>query len=329
MGWPVTVGAPVDVLFPEVWEPGKFDEGPAAMCMGSKPADLIPHMLTKYDWSGGTDHDVNRMNIARYVIERYRPQVLLVHLIELDHTEHSFGPDSKEAHEAAEHMDEFAGQIIESYEKAGLLEHTVVAVVSDHGFLPISQNFCINVLLREKGLIRFGAPAEEGAKTPSGPSKEWDAAGWVAGGSCAIMLHSADDKATLAKVREALAPYVGKPDSPIRRIIERDEIERLGANTQAALMLDAGDGFTFSPTLTGKQVVTPSTKTKGMHGQMPDRPGLGATFIVAGPGIRPGTLSEMRMLDVAPTLAATIGLKMPKAEGQVVPEVLAKTAQAK
>jgi predicted AlkP superfamily pyrophosphatase or phosphodiesterase len=114
--------------------------------------------------------------------------------------------------------------------------------------------------------------------------------------------------------------------------LERDEIERLGGNTQAVLMLDAGEGFTFSPTLTGKQVVSPSPKTKGMHGQMPDRPGLGATFIIAGPGIAPGhTLSEMRMIDVAPTLAATVGLKMPKAEGQVVSEVFttSKSPQTK
>ena len=227
-------------------------------------------------------------------------------------------------------MDDFAGQIIESYEKAGLLEHTVVAVKFRRRLSADLAELLHQRAPARKGLIRFGAPAEERRQDSLGASEESVSRGLGHGSSCAIMLHSADDKATLAETSRGSRAVRWKarlahpaPSSSAMRSM------RSGANTQAAPMLDAGDGFTFSPTLTGKQVVTPSTKTKGMHGQMPDRPGLGATFIVAGPGIRPGTLSEMRMLDVAPTLAATIGLKMPKAEGQVVPEVLAKTSQAK
>ena len=87
-------------------------------------------------------------------------------------------------------------------------------------------------------------------------------------------------------------------------------------------MLDAGDGWTFSGKLRGK--VEGDSRVRGMHGQMPDRPNLEATFIAAGPGIAVGGVAAgMRMIDVGPTLAAAVGLKLPEAEGKADQGVLA------
>ena len=315
VGWPVNVGAPVDVLFPEVWEPSKHDEAIVAMSRLCKPPDLLAEVLTKYDLHGGPDSDINRTNVTRYIVDRYKPRLLLSHLNDLDHVEHAKGPESAEARETLERLDGYVGDIVERYEKNGLLDKTIIAVVSDHGFLAMEHSFGVNALLREKGLIRVDEKS-------TGPASDWDAAGWIAGGACAIVLKKPDDAATLERVREALAPYTGKPDSPIRRIIERDEIARLGSNTQAVLMLDAGDSWTFSGKLRGK--VEDESKVRGMHGQMPDRPNLEATFIAAGPGIAGAArLSQMRMIDLGPTLAAAVGLKLPEAEGKADQGMLA------
>lgn len=322
VGWPVTVDAPADILFPEVWPAGHHDQAIAEMCRLSKPPDLIARVLTKYDLKGGDDLDVNRTNIARYIADQDRPRLMLLHLIELDHAEHSFGPESANAREALERIDGYVGTLLENYKADGLLDHTIVAIVSDHGFLPTKKNFAINVLLSKSGLIHAG-------DDPAGPARDWEAAGWVAGGSCAILLNSPNDRTALARVRTALAPYTGRADSPIRRILERDEITSLGSNPKAVLMLDAGDGFTFSGRLTGDLISDSSPNGKGvrgMHGQLPDRPGLEATFIAAGPGISKGAdISEMKMIDVAPTLAAALGLSLPRAEGKPVQEVLANS----
>ncbi|MGO9108714.1 MAG: alkaline phosphatase family protein [Thermoguttaceae bacterium] len=315
VGWPVNVGAPVDVLFPEVWEPGKNYEAIVAISRLCKPPDLLAEVLTKYDLHGGPDSDMNRANVTRYIVDRYKPRMMLSHLIDLDHVEHSKGPESSEARETLERLDGYVGYIVERYERNGLLDKTIIAVVSDHGFLAVEHSFGVNALLWEKGLIRVDEKS-------TGPASEWDAAGWIAGGSCAILLKKPDDAATLERVREALAPYTGKPNSPIRRIIERDEIARLGSNTRAALMLDAGDGWTFSGKLHDK--VEADATVRGMHGQMPDRPNLEATFIAAGPGIAVGgAVAEMRMIDVGPTLAAAVGLKLSEAEGKADQGLLA------
>ena len=207
VGWPVSVGAPVDVLFPEVWEPNKHDEAIVAMSRLCKPPDLLAEVLTKYDLHGGPDSDINRANVTRYIVDRYKPRLMLSHLNDLDHIEHAKGPESAEARETLERLDGYVGDIVERYEKNGLLDKTIVAVVSDHGFLAVEHSFGVNALLREKGLIRVDEKS-------TGPASDWDAAGWIAGGACAIVLKKPDDAATLERVREALRPTPANPTRP-------------------------------------------------------------------------------------------------------------------
>jgi predicted AlkP superfamily pyrophosphatase or phosphodiesterase len=321
VSWPVTVGGPLDYQFPEIWEPGKFDDAFVEINKHCTPPDLIARILTKYELGmGSAGRDVSLTNASRFIVEQYQPRLMLVHLVELDDAQHSHGPDSPEAREAAEKCDAHVGEIMTSYEKAKLFENTIIAIVSDHGFLAVNKTFNVNALLREKGLIKAGEKKDD-------PARDFDAVAWISGGSCAIILKNPHDAAVLSRVREALAPYSGKPDSPIGRIFERSEIEKLGANPQADLMLSAGEGFTMGGKLSGPVIAESSGdkgKFRGMHGQFPDRPELEATFLVAGPHIAKATLDKLDMVDVAPTLAAAMGLSLPKAEGKVVQQVLDK-----
>jgi hypothetical protein len=57
----------------------------------------------------------------------------------------------------------------------------------------------------------------------------------------------------------------------------------------------------------------------GTHGFLPENADMDATFLLAGPGIPRGRdLGRVDMRDVAPTLAALLGLKLPAAEGKNV-----------
>jgi len=314
VSWPVCVGAPVDVNFPEIWQPGNYDLAFLELSKHCKPPDLIPRVLTKYTLGRGQDRDVSLTNVARYIVEQYKPRLMLVHLVELDSVQHKHGPDTPEARAEAERSDAHVGEILASYEAAGLLKNTVVAIVSDHGFLPTRKSFHVNVVLTQAGLIKPG-------KDEKGPAEDWDAVGWNAGGSCSIMLKNTEDAAVLERVRKALAPYTGKPDSPIRAIFDLEQIKKMGSNPQAALMLDAGPNWTFGSGRTGP-IETDSTQgdhpLRGMHGQAPGPPELQAAFVAAGTGMRGGAkIPNMHMIDVAPTLAMTLGLKLSSAEGAV------------
>jgi predicted AlkP superfamily pyrophosphatase or phosphodiesterase len=62
----------------------------------------------------------------------------------------------------------------------------------------------------------------------------------------------------------------------------------------------------------------------GTHGFLNSDPELDGIFIASGRGIKKGmVLDRMANLDVAPTIARLMGLKLPQADGRVLEEILA------
>jgi len=52
-----------------------------------------------------------------------------------------------------------------------------------------------------------------------------------------------------------------------------------------------------------------------MHGYLPDRPEMRSVFFMAGPGVHAGkSLGEFDMRQIAPTVAAVLGIPLPEAE---------------
>ncbi len=54
---------------------------------------------------------------------------------------------------------------------------------------------------------------------------------------------------------------------------------------------------------------------KGAHGHFPGPPDMDAAFAALGPGIPHVRLPRSRIVDVAPTVAAMLGLQMAHVEG--------------
>ena len=56
---------------------------------------------------------------------------------------------------------------------------------------------------------------------------------------------------------------------------------------------------------------------KGTHGYFPTHPEMRATFMVEGPGIsKTGSLGEIDMRDIAPTVAKILDVPLPSATGK-------------
>jgi predicted AlkP superfamily pyrophosphatase or phosphodiesterase len=85
------------------------------------------------------------------MIQSKHPDFLTVHIVSLDHVEHAKGPFSAEANADLEKIDAMLGRMI-------VAERTVhpdadIAIVSDHGFLPVSRMVNLNAALVKMGLI--------------------------------------------------------------------------------------------------------------------------------------------------------------------------------
>jgi len=101
----------------------------------------------------------------------------------------------------------------------------------------------------------------------------------------------------------------------IARIADGAEIARLGGTAQANFWIDFKPGFEAGGRA-GGPMIGPSGN-KGTHGYFPDHPEMRATFILAGPGVAAkGSLGEIDMRDIAPTLAKVLGVSLPGADGK-------------
>jgi predicted AlkP superfamily pyrophosphatase or phosphodiesterase len=72
----------------------------------------------------------------------------------------------------------------------------------------------------------------------------------------------------------------------------------------------------MAPAKVGAALLEPS-RNRGMHGYAADLPEMRSTFLILGPGIKPGhALGSIDMRDIAPTLAHVLGIALPQAEGK-------------
>jgi hypothetical protein len=91
------------------------------------------------------------------------------------------------------------------------------------------------------------------------------------------------------------------------------------------ILVAAAEGYSFAENPASKELITSTGTTKGTHGNHFNNRLLDATFIAYGAAIKPGaTLPRIRNVDVAPTMAAILGLKMENVEGRVLSEILKK-----
>ncbi|HXO04667.1 MAG TPA: alkaline phosphatase family protein [Candidatus Sulfotelmatobacter sp.] len=305
--WPVTAGAQADLNISEYWRasipedmklvralstPGIFEK--IAKEFPSFKTDVPPLDLTDPVWT----------DAACYAIENLKPNLLLLHLAMVDHWEHEKGPFSAEANAATETADAQIARLISSAKKAGTWQTSVLVILSDHGFAPISQEMRPGVLLQQKSLITLDT---------KGRITDWKAAEITDGGSAYLYVKDPSDEATRAALHGIFDPLAGAEGSGIRRIASHDEIVAMGGDPNAFLALEASDGTSFAFGYTG-DLKGPS-RGGGTHGYFPDRKEMRASMIIYGPAIAPGKIDHARLIDVAPTVAPWLGLKLGTRDG--------------
>jgi predicted AlkP superfamily pyrophosphatase or phosphodiesterase len=317
--WPVTVGAHTDLNVPEYWRasipedlkllralstPGIFDEVAKESPDFSK--DILPPDQTDSSWT----------DMACYAVEKMRPNLVLLHVAMLDHWEHEKGPFSPEANAATETADAQIARLIASARKADTWDSTILVVLSDHGFAPVSQSIRPGVLLRDHGLIALDAHDR---------ITSWKASVLASGGSAYIYLHDTSDDATRHALLDVFQRLAGAEGSGIRRVASHEDIVAMGGDPNAFLALDAADGSMFVSGYTGN--FKEPSKDGGAHGYFPDRPEMRASMLVYGPPVAAGKIENARMIDVAPTVARWLMLELGKVDGAPLAIPMRSTAR--
>ena len=134
------------------------------------------------------------------------------------------------------------------------------------------------------------------------------------------MLDSTRRREVVGQLRKALSELEG-----VDAVLTWEQFAELGQPTPEQdvhapdLWLSAKRDYSFSDSPAGDEAITARQSVGGTHGYLPDQPDMLAACVVWGPGIEPGTnLGKVRIIDVAPTIVAILGVEMPAAEGKVL-----------
>lgn len=313
--WPVSYGAKVHWLIPENLTFGAVDRR-ALVREGSTPG-LFDELETRcgrvelpaFDADESAEK-TDRMSacFAAELIRTRRPELVLVHLLDPDHQEHAHGPDSPEARAAFERADRHVGELRAAVREAGVADRTVFAVVGDHGFAKVHTAINVNAILLATGFARL-----RDAKIELSPGLRVSALG----GSAALTLRGGARSAQAGRLEAALRREIERRWRGLVELLPAAELEAMGAFPGAALGLVAGEGYMLIATdAPAAQVSSAAFHLAGMHGYRPELASMATGFLLAGPGVRRGAeLPLVRQLDVAPTLAALLGVPLESALG--------------
>jgi len=298
--WPVTAGAPIDWDVPEIWDPQKpLQVDPAYVAKYATPGLMFEALLEIGPPQPGQELDVTRSRLATFILKKHKPNLLLVHLCDLDEQEHASGPDSPQTAAALEKIDGHIGELLAADQAAGLAASTDVFVVSDHGFLPVAAEIKPNVLLVKAGLLSAN---ESGIVTGGRIATVAD------GGSFFIYWPESQD--LRSSVDEALKPL--RDQGVLWAVLDRAALRDLAAEPAAQMALEAPAGYAFSSSAAG-DFLSRGRSTTGTHGYLPYRRELEASFIARGPDIKAGVdLHTIRMTEIAPTILKAMGIDDPK-----------------
>ena len=319
ISWPVGVGAG-DYNFPEIWKPsGTREESRLVIKANARPVGLVEELERRdpalYRNVNKDEGDDMRTRFAEYVISEKKPELVLVHLFDLDHFEHDYGPFTPEAFAMLEKVDGYVARLIAALERAGTLSETAVFIVSDHGFLPVSKRIYPGVVLARAGLLKLLEEKDAGEVSVRTVVTDWRAATQITGGSCAIILRDRKDQEAYHKALAAFKDFANGEGLGALRVIEETEVRRLETNPNASFILEAMDGYHFEAGYSG-EAVKPA-KLRGQHGFLPTR--YYTSFIAFGAGVgKRGTLGTIRLIDEGPTMARLLGFKLRDAEGRAL-----------
>lgn len=286
---------------------------------GAKPEELAEAGLTPPSPPNpdpGVVTDDGRTAAFDLILRKRHPNLALLHLSNVDHVEHKYGPRSPEAYVAIKEVDRQVGLVWAELKRDFPGKATLV-VVSDHGFSPIEHAVFPNVILRQAGLIDVKGPRVVGGSVAIVPQ----------GGSA--MLYITDKKDPAAVVERVKKAFDGAQG--VAKVVGPEGMKEYGFADPKDdphapdMILFAKEGWMFGDTAAGALPFAKKPERSGTHGHDPLLPDLHATFVAWGAGIKPGTkVGEISNTDVAPTIAKLLGIPMPGVDGKVLTDVLAK-----
>ncbi len=309
VSWPVTAGDMRGINLPEIW-PIRGEDPRALFTRTASPRAMelyYDRLYRHFDWKNNEDLVEYAVEAGIDIARNHTPDVLLCHVVHLDHFRHVYGDASREVEVCLRMLDVITGRFVQATKDAGTYDDTNFVILGDHGQIDIAALFNLNVLLRAQGLI----DADE-----SGTAVGYRAYSFSAGFSAHINLVEGADDTLRTQVYDALLAIQAQYPAYIEHVYTAQEaLEEEGLAGDFSFVVEGTTGTQFMNELTGSVVIPRESSEYNSyaanHGHHPAK-GFKPPFIAFGPDVKPGLrIDSGDMLRECPTLAALAGLEMP------------------
>lgn len=309
--WPVAANAKINYNLPEIWATKKCEKDALKILLSGTKAYIINLELRFGKFRRGIKQpflDDFVLESAKYTIKSKKPNLMLVHFIDLDTQKHEHGVDSEEARKALLRLDKRIQDIIGSLKEAGIYDETAIIAFGDHSQINAQTKVKPNVVFLENDLIKINS---------KGKILDYNAYFDSCDGSGYVYVNNENYINVVYDILNNM-----KNEGLIENIYSTEEASQFGANTNCSFMIEAPRGYFFSDEIYGDPVQNLSSPV-GQHGYSPLKEDYSTVFIASGKGIKKGVkLQNGHLINHGKTLAALLGVNLKEAEGSVVWDIL-------
>ncbi len=275
--WPVTTDAPITWYMPEYFQRRNGGAMDLASVASQSTPGLVDAITTAYpSFAQQWMDDRTRTLAALYLLRDKQPDLLLLHLVDLDAEQHEQGPFDMNSKAMLERTDELLGEIM-----SALPANYALALVSDHGFERVDHIANLRVLLSSAGMAGDVTTIEGGVAVTSD-----------------------------ARIADFLRAKAAHHEDGIGAEIPRAELQQYAPQlTKYTAAFTPVEHVLFGDATSGPYLTNPAEK--GNHGFWPTLADYRSVFILWGNAVQPVQLPEMQMIEIEPRLASALGLKCP------------------
>jgi len=297
--WPASAAAPIDFNIADIGSMGEDIREKYAQPQGIMDTIRKEVFPDKEEVKWGEDE--YNAQVAAWVIRNKKPNLMTIHLISVDHAEHTVGREGQMVEDAVHEADRSIGIIRQAIKDAGIADNTLLIVTGDHGFYNVEKSINPNVWLAKAGLLN---PQDE---------SNWKARFFPVGGAAFLFLRNEHDQQTKKEVLKTLKS-LPTADRKYFDIIDAKQLKKIGANPHVALALSGLSGAAFGKEVMGDAILAGEG---GTHGYFPNTRNIQTGFIAVAPTMKQGVeIKELDLRDVTVFVKEYLNLDLPTAKGR-------------
>jgi arylsulfatase A-like enzyme len=264
------------------------------------------------------DGDTWAIDLAIKVFERERPEIMLINLPYTDEAGHATGGITAPEFmgQVVSNVDYQIGRLINAYMKAGIYDETLFVITSDHGMTPTSRNISqatINSIIMQSGT----QGTEQNEFYLNDPSKSADVAENIAKASIPGIYGAYYRK----KNSDGTYVYLPSPTTTKNITEELNKSYLYLTSTYASekspdVLLVIAENWRQDYKVSGTTFKGSHDTVTWLNQHIP--------LIISGPGVKRGIVldSPARLVDIAPTILALMGIEPEHMDGIVLADAL-------